>query len=188
MITHHWHRTKDDTVYIDGPAPQDFPKALDILINAELRFGAKVIVLEPNRVQVKTVVFGSEDVTTWSGECPEVEILYRIAAFYEWAKSVVLGTPEINQAMMDRLMEFSKGLPLLLVHGSGMVLGRKWAHIALLAMLTHEKDLNIPVTVCFSDVYTAFCMIYAEGYSVADVKALLGEELFDESQGVATPA
>lgn len=188
MITYHWKRDKGNMVYEDAPVQQELSRALDVLINVELKYGADITTLEPNEVRVETRVMGDMDYSGWTGDCEGMGVLYRVASFYLWAKTISTTTPELNKALIDRVMEFSKGIPLYLVHGAGMVVGPKWSRIALLSMLAHEKDLLLSVKVPLADLFTAFVMVYAEGYSVDDVKALLGEEMIDESRKVAAPA
>lgn len=173
-------------VYEDAPVEQGLSRALDILINVELKYGADITTLEPNEVRVETRVMGDIDHSGWTGDCDDMGVIYRLASFYLWAMTMTQKTPELNKALIDRVMEFSKGIPLYLVHGAGMVVGPKWTRMALLAMLAHEKNLRLSVKVPLSDLFTAFVMIYAEGYGIDDVKTLLGEEMIDESRE-ATP-
>lgn len=101
---------------------ETFPVSVDTalrgLIRGEFSFGCRVVLLEPQRIKVETQVLSWLDEVTIEGEVQEMREIYTAVAAYAQAYSRV-----DRQALVERLEQFSRGNPLLAVHGLGLVLG-----------------------------------------------------------------
>lgn len=80
MITFSDERTKPEGGVYPSSRVITMAKALDILINCELAFGGKIVVIEPTRVQTRTVVMGCVDISTFEGSVEEMQYLVKVAS------------------------------------------------------------------------------------------------------------
>ena len=159
---------------------KDRDKALRSFIEFELGYGGVITELcqdpkaEEQYVQVTTRIMNKRDVTTYKGTLEELKPFYEIAylsiAYEE-------GLRESNfEPIIDALMELTKGVPLMIKMGEGIVRGSHIARVAIAYLLAFE-DLDFMQKVIKSGVslkdLCATHELVCGGASRKDVESLL---------------
>lgn len=176
-------RYKDGEQFRLGTTTKTTEDAIVSLFEYELGYGGIISVLDDNYVQTTTYVLGCRDVTTFSfTDEKEKEATYELLQI--WNMVVNDGNP--SAAEVDSVMKITKGNPLMIKIGSGLIMGRsrleKMKYGMILSTMVEEQESTIINFLSeqkaainktkFQDVVTAWLMI-KNGTPFSQAMALL---------------
>lgn len=164
---------------------RDAAEMLVSMIDMEIGFGGQFTTIEENEVAIQTRVLGKRDVSIYKpvdqNNAPIFQKFLECAVIATTIKNQQMqeGTP-LHEQMIDQVMEITKGNPLMINMGSGLISGapvarRIYAYLSCFEDLGLLKNLlNMPT----KDLKTITADVLKGTMSKEDVEILtsIGEE------------
>lgn len=124
--------------------------AFTSLVKYELGFGGKVTSIDRGGLSLRTLVMACVDDTRFTGPEEEMAVLNRAAATFVQIKN----EPSVKDALVDRVMETTQGVPLLVAHGHGLIMGQPVARaVAALAVAKNPSDFKALTALKENDLF-----------------------------------
>lgn len=143
-------------------------RAFTSLVKYELGFGGKVVAIEPTKLSTRTLVLACVDDTHFSGPETEMAVLNQAAATFVQIKN----NPGVKEALVDRVMATTQGVPLLVAHGHGLIMGQPIAKaVAALAVAKDPSDFKAITALKENDLY-ALVELVLDGSSLVEALKL----------------
>lgn len=126
---------------------RDAAEMLVSMIDTEIGFGGQFITIEENEVAIQTHVLGKRDISIYKpvdqSNAPIFQKFLECAVIATAIKNQQMqeGTP-LHEQMIDRVMEVTKGNPLMIKMGSGVISGAPVAR-RIYAYLSCFEDLGL---------------------------------------------
>lgn len=149
-------------------------KATSHFIEFELAYGGQVIDLSETKVIVRTVVLDCVDLTTFEGSKEEM-ILIVEAAYV--SVSFTIQSDNILQSFKDmiinKIMEITKGNPLLIKLSSDIISGKCSIRVILLTILNSDKYFTMLSGCSVKDLVSVLCLVKFDKVEISDAVQLL---------------
>lgn len=168
---------------------QTINQALESLIIYELGYGGYQSVIEPTRIVVITRIMNCVDQTTFTGTAEEMSLLVEACVLH--AQTNVLNGVNVPESLkdhaIDQVMVFTKGVPLLIKLGSGMITGRLNIKLILTLMTLCEDETLIKHFMQLDrDTQLAIvCLIRLDGATMEEALSLTGQPYYDLTGKIA---
>ena len=146
--------------------------ALESLVVYEIGYGGQITDITKTKVAVRTLVMDCVDTAEFTGTEEEMKLLVEAAALSLGTSPMAASVPEAyRQAALDEVMKVTKGIPLYMKLGGGMLLGGFTLKSLLIIMIGPEsEEQTVFLTKQSNDeLFTMMTMVRLEGYTLADV-------------------
>lgn len=171
-------RRKDGDIWVDHDKAPVNNKAfwLGRIVEFELGYGAKVTKLEECFLAIQTNIMGCVDEIVLEGSAEEMLPFVKVAAFYQFA---INGQRELDgfKKLGEQLNKFAGGSPLVMVMGTGIFAGQKFAKVAVIAALIGDSDDMELVTrlakVSLKDLVPILQLVELDGVDVKEAVELI---------------
>ena len=112
------------------------------LVECELNFGGRFIELDETHIAIQTKIFSCVDTTTYTGSGDAFDRMTKLCAFYTAVAKYNYDPEGGLGAMVEKVMEVTKGLPLYITSMSDMLIGESTTRAAMGVYLAVECDLD----------------------------------------------
>lgn len=149
-------------------------EALQQLIVSELGFGGRITQMEEDKICVDTYILNCRDVTTFEGSQEDMSLLFEAGV-----TSIQISqckNPALFDQQVDKVMEITKGNPLLIKLASPMIFGASNIKLLLVNMLLQEENDDIAKKLLSAkndDLFEAVWMVRRENMTLTDVLLVL---------------
>ena len=140
-------------------------QALDSFILYELGFGTVIREITPTRVVCLTRVMNCLDTVIFEGKVEEMRLLVEAAILYCQARKI----DTLQAAFIDHTLKVTKGNPLLIKMGMGILYGNAAIRAVILAMIGNIEFKHIDLDV--KDLLAIMALIRIDGCPIEDVLA-----------------
>lgn len=187
MIQYTGHRTRGNEPPFDPiTRTETVAKALSGLILYEIGYGGSIIELTPMKVAVRTVVMGCVDTSIWEGLPEEMELLVEAAAASVMAAPSITSGP-LHEAIVTKVMNLTKGKPLLIKLGMGMITGAPRAKLVMLSLLpeplTDEELIKKLIRLTPNDLLALVMCVRVDGMTLKEALDLATLEVTYDALG-----
>lgn len=145
-------------------------EAFESFVLYELAYGARVLEVDDQKVKCVTHVMSCVDTTTITGHVDEMKHIVEAAAL------AVYFANEHREAIIEGVsmcaMRITRGNPLLLKMGAGIMLGDSTTKMVLLGMLGNLEHVKACEKLPVKDLFAVVSMSRYEGVSVEDAIGL----------------
>lgn len=144
--------------------------AFNALVTCELAFGCQIKEVMPTRIETVTYVMGCVDTTIIEGSENEMSLLVEASILY----LEMQGNRErrYHDAVIDKVMRLTSGIPLLVKMGSDMIMGGMHVRAALTGMLGDYTYVAQIMKMKMDDLCTVVLLVRNEDVSVEDAMGL----------------
>lgn len=167
-------RIKDGNRY-ESPARDVTPQAaLVSFVVYELGYGGHVTEITQTRIVVVTEIMGCMDYTTFTGSEEEMALLFKAGVLS--LQIDPLEIPGLKEHVINDLMKKTKGIPLLINMGHGMIVGSTSIRCILAAMsgIEDEERLKRFLSLTRADMLAVLCLQHEEQMSIDNALELAG--------------
>lgn len=190
MITQTNYRNNGGTVCEPSGGPRAQADAIESLLMYEIGYGGRITKIEPTEVHVRTHIMSCVDDTVYSGSEEEMEPLVHIAVLA--AKYHAMDVESSREEAMNKVMEVTKGNPLLIKLGGDILIGGFSVRNVIAAMCGFENNLNKAQGIATKDLLCAGLMAYNKECTLDEALELArAQPVFDSTgkvKGLENPS
>ena len=177
MITCYEQRTNGNEAFKPTVYEITVKRALNKFLLFEVGYGGLITELEPTKVSILTTIMDTKDVMTLSGTEEEMLPIVEAAACAVVSHPFGKHAPApFQDAVLQDIMAKTKGLPLLLKMGSGILMGTPYVKAAMVLMLVgetgDEEIVKRLVKMNKDDLFTLVDLVKVDKMSLEDVLEL----------------
>ncbi len=148
--------------------------ALHSLIKFEIGYGGTIQDITRERVVIKTEVMAAVDTVTFEGTEEEMALLVEAAGFAIMANPFGDQAPEAyKDKVVGDVMAFTKGLPLLVRMGSGIIMGNTVSKVVLLSMIGSQEHAEHLSSIRNDDLFAIMMLVRQDKVSIDDALMLM---------------
>lgn len=150
--------------------PRTVESGFHSLVAHELGWSGRVTDISPTRIVVETQVMSCLDTTIIEGSEEDMELLVEACVMYlEVLKSA---SSDYNDALNSKVMAITKGKPLLIAMGAGLIMGGPRCHLALCSMLRDYTYVNPIMQMKLDDLCAVVMMVRRDGATIKEAMEL----------------